>query len=210
LKAIIIAGGELINPRLFYRNYGTDDFVIAADSGYDFLTRIDIKPNLIIGDMDSIQTKLPETDNTIEIIKYPTDKDHSDLELAIKYSKERNFSDIIILGGIGTYIDHSLANILSIAAYSDKNTVIRMITPDITIIPFCDRLVMSGYKGRRFSFFLIKSGDKTVFDGAAYNYKSQPLSIMDFSLSNRIIQDTLEIDLFGGKGVIMVFREDNL
>ena len=58
---------------------GKDHIVIAADGGYNHLLNLDIKPDIVLGDFDSLGF-VPETS---EIIKHPVKKDDTDTLLAV-------------------------------------------------------------------------------------------------------------------------------
>ena len=86
MKNIIVSlGGECSITRDQLEEY---DFVIGVDSGTDYLYKLFLIPNLIIGDLDSISTKTLERaeKDSAEIIRYETDKDKTDLELALDLS----------------------------------------------------------------------------------------------------------------------------
>ncbi len=83
-----------------------DDFVIAADGGYDHLRKIGIIPDLLIGDLDSIE--LVPTD--IETERHPTVKDETDMHLAYLEGAARGYTEFHIYGGTGGRADHTYAN----------------------------------------------------------------------------------------------------
>ena len=87
---------------------------IAADSGLETAEKLKITPDIIIGDFDSAAPELLEKYSCSHgsgIIKYPPQKDDTDSMLCVKYAVERGFEDIVIIGGIGGRIDHTLANL---------------------------------------------------------------------------------------------------
>jgi len=90
-------------------DYDDGNIYIAADSGIKTAEKLNIKPDIIIGDFDSFDlSKLK--DDSIKIIKHPPEKDDADLMLAIKYSLELGYKNIAIIGGLDGRIDHTLAN----------------------------------------------------------------------------------------------------
>ena len=70
--------------------------------------------------MDSLSsTEIAALENAgTEIISFPTHKDHTDIELALEYSTGLNPDEILILAGLGSRWDQSIANILLAATYS--------------------------------------------------------------------------------------------
>ncbi len=105
MRAVIIAGGDVGD---YIKNYiKGDDFVICADSGLDRAEKFGIKPNIVLGDMDSVISKNIGEDAVI----YPCRKDFTDSEIAVDYAKEHGFSQFLMFGMIGSRMDHTIANI---------------------------------------------------------------------------------------------------
>jgi thiamine pyrophosphokinase len=83
------------------------DFVIAADGGYAVLQKVGIKPDLVVGDFDSLGY-LP---NHPHVVRHPVEKDDTDLALAAKEGLARGFRRFVFFGGVGGRLDHTLANL---------------------------------------------------------------------------------------------------
>lgn len=86
--------------------------VIAADAGYDRLREWGIRPNLILGDFDSLRGELP---GDVEIVRHPVMKDDTDSALAVAQALARGAGEIWLWGALGGRLDHCYAN-LSLAA----------------------------------------------------------------------------------------------
>ena len=171
---IIITGG-LVDSSLDIGNKKTDyDRLIACDHGMDFCYFKKIKPDVIMGDFDSASTEALDYYRNIdgvELKQFPTEKDGSDTELAIRCACELGEKNIDIYGAFGSRIDHMLANIqlLKMAALEgvnlrliDSNNIVRLLTSGehwfsaeelfgdyISFIPFTDvvkGLSLSGFK----------------------------------------------------------------
>ena len=95
---------------------GLFDSVIAVDGGYAALQAIGVKPDMALGDFDS----LGYTPTDVRTAIYPVHKDESDMELALKRAKRRKANEVVIYGGLGGRLDHTLANLQLFAAYSEK------------------------------------------------------------------------------------------
>ena len=83
-----------------------DDFVIAADGGYDHLKRLGIRCDLLLGDLDSIK-EIP-TDQKIK--KFAVRKDETDMHLAYLEGARLGYDTFYIYGGTGGREDHTFAN----------------------------------------------------------------------------------------------------
>ena len=107
---LIISGGDFspIPDNIHY------DYVIACDHGYDHARSLKIKPDLIVGDFDSCDTQRGDIDD-IPIREFPAQKDDSDTMLAIRYALSADYKHVIICCALGGRLDHTLANIQSMA-----------------------------------------------------------------------------------------------
>lgn len=118
MRTVIIGGGSL-DSEVAIRTIGTRDdcYIIAADRGVDYCRLLDVRPDVIIGDFDSVSegTKmiLPEYEKEgITVIRLNPIKDDTDLEAALDLAmKQQADGDIYILAATGTRIDHVLGNL---------------------------------------------------------------------------------------------------
>jgi thiamine pyrophosphokinase len=129
LQILIVANGA-IDPEVNLAIRAKQaDFLIAVDGGADYCVAVGIIPDIVIGDLDSISldvlNRLKQAE--IKILSYPVEKDFTDLELALKYAVNQPEAEILILGGLGTRWDMSLANLMLLGADFLENRVIRMI-----------------------------------------------------------------------------------
>jgi thiamine pyrophosphokinase len=105
--ALIFAGGELV-PIEVLDDLPVPDLVIAADSGYLSAVAVGVAVDVVIGDFDSLGNDSalpPET----EAIRYPIDKDATDLELAFEFALGTEPDRIVLVGGEGGRFDHVAA-----------------------------------------------------------------------------------------------------
>lgn len=111
-RIIIVTGGRLgdwVLPLV-----SPDDFIIGADAGALFLARRGIRPDIALGDFDSVT---PDElafirANSAETHEYdPVDKDYTDTELAWRLAVAKRPREIVMAGALGTRFDHTLANV---------------------------------------------------------------------------------------------------
>ena len=127
-SALIFANGELNDgPAVWVAlQLPSPRLVIAADAGLRHVARCGLKPNLVIGDMDSVYPPMlaEAQQHGAEILRYPSHKDETDLELALLAAVERDCQTIRILGGLGNRLDQTFGNVflLALAALQDCDT----------------------------------------------------------------------------------------
>lgn len=116
-RIIIFANGELPNIDKARAILKDDDYIICADGGTRHALALNLKPDLVIGDMDSTEkTDLKKLrDDGVSIELFPRDKDETDLELVITRAIELMPKEIIIVAALGGRIDQTLGNIALLA-----------------------------------------------------------------------------------------------
>lgn len=112
-RVVIFANGLVPDPDKLRPLLNPDDFILCADGGTRLALALDLRPLIVIGDMDSIAgADLASIESArIPVRRYPQDKDETDLELAVKVALERKPPAILILGALGGRLDHTLGNI---------------------------------------------------------------------------------------------------
>lgn len=116
-RIIIFANGELPDLKKVRPLLLPDDYIICADGGTRHALALNLKPDLVIGDMDSIQKnqwqKLQKSGISVEL--FSRDKNETDLELAVTRAVEMNPEQIIIVAALGGRLDQTLGNITLLA-----------------------------------------------------------------------------------------------
>jgi thiamine pyrophosphokinase len=116
-RIIIFANGHLPDREKARAIIRADDTLIAADGGTRHMLTLGLKPDLIIGDLDSIteeERRKMESDG-VKIAKYSRDKNETDLELAIQHALEVGPGQIVIIAALGGRLDQTLANLALIS-----------------------------------------------------------------------------------------------
>ena len=111
-KRCVIVGGADIGDYARVKQYlREDDAVVFCDSGLKHMEALGVKPALIVGDFDSHCN--PHLD--VETIVLPCEKDDTDTVFAVKTMVQRGYDDFLLIGVIGARLDHTLANLQSLA-----------------------------------------------------------------------------------------------
>ena len=96
---------------------------IAADGGFSAMQKMGIKPDIVLGDFDSMVSDVtPNADfGEAEVIRHPVEKDDTDTLLAVKLGFDRGYSDFTLYGCLGgERFDHSVATIQSLAYIAER------------------------------------------------------------------------------------------
>jgi thiamine pyrophosphokinase len=90
------------------------DFLIAVDGGYDVCRMWNLEPDLIVGDLDSMEPEnraFLEKEQGERIVKLPCEKDNTDTLAALRIGLSRGYRDFVLYGCMGGRSDHMFANI---------------------------------------------------------------------------------------------------
>lgn len=112
-RVVIFANGLVPDPDKLRLLFNADDFILCADGGTRLALALDLTPDLVIGDLDSIAgADLAHIEAArIPMRQFAQDKDETDLQLALQAALERKPAAILILGALGGRLDHTLGNI---------------------------------------------------------------------------------------------------
>ena len=113
-KCIVICAGDLTLGEI---PVAEEDLVIAVDGGLDYCAVLNVEPDLILGDFDSLseeeyaeveqlEQQIPE-----RVIRLQREKDETDGLAALQEGLKRGYTEFRIYAGTGGRFDHTLANI---------------------------------------------------------------------------------------------------
>ncbi len=112
---IIIGAGDLTVGSIPYNP--ETDYVIAADGGLMYCGVLEVEPDLIIGDFDSLDGEYGEAVEAIKascpekVITLPVEKDDTDMLAAIKHGLGLGYRSFRLYGANGGRLEHTIANI---------------------------------------------------------------------------------------------------
>jgi thiamine pyrophosphokinase len=144
LRALLVLNGSIFDYNHYKSYIERSEFVICGDGGARHLKKMGLKPDVLLGDFDSISKKDLEyyKSKGTEIMEYPVKKDRTDAEIAVDYAIDSGFSVVTIIGAVGTRIDHSLSNIHMLKKLLDngitgvianENNEVTLISKNITL-----------------------------------------------------------------------------
>ncbi len=208
--ALIFGNGPFAAPAGIdeYRDHA--DCIIAADGGANHCAYLDIVPDCVIGDLDSIEPqllKIYENKNT-QIKRFPRRKDATDLELALNLAMQEGASDLLLLGVLGKRWDMSLANIMLAASDRFSDLQISLVSNDsiIKILRPRKTHLFLNSKGKTVSFLPLSSDViKITLDGFSFQLKDENLPFGSTRGISNIIK-TAEASEIHESGVLLCIK----
>lgn len=117
VRALVFINGEISDLNAIRAEMRGDDLLVAADGGARYVLALDRLPDLLVGDLDSVDpAELGQMEAAgVTILRSPVHKDETDLELAIDAAIEAGADEVVLVGATGGRLDQTLANLLILA-----------------------------------------------------------------------------------------------
>lgn len=213
MKTLIITGGNIENDfALSFIKKQNPDYIIGVDRGLKFCYENQVTPDYIVGDFDSLPPEILEwykKESKIPIREYNPVKDATDTMIALDKAIRKKSSEIWILGGTGTRLDHVFANIHILKnAWNAKIPAYLVDSRNIICLPVERNFTLkkSSQHGKYVSFFalegevegLVLRGFKYPLDGFCLN------NLESLGVSNEILEEEAEISW--EKGILLMIQ----
>ncbi len=208
MKTLIISGGN-IDRDVALRLLKEEVFahIIGVDGGLKFCHDYDIRPTRIVGDFDTLSPEILEwyeKQTDISIQKYNPVKDAADTQIAVELAIALGSTDITILGGTGTRLDHVIGNVHTLYLPLHAGIPCRLLDGHNRIRLVGGRCTLKKKEqyGQYFSLLPFTTEVKGVtIRGAKYpltNYDFTVLGSGSLGVSNEIMEEQAEITLEDG------------
>lgn len=125
-KCIVIGAGDLTVGAV---NVGEEDLVLAVDGGINYCGILEIEPDIILGDFDSVSEAQREAILAMKeqapdrVIALKPEKDDTDMLAALKLGLKMGYDYFLIYGATGGRLEHTLANIQCLLYLKNHNAV---------------------------------------------------------------------------------------
>ena len=203
-RCVIVAGASINDYPAVKKELRADDFYIFCDCGLFHAEKLEISPDLIVGDFDSHEK--PDLD--VETIVLPCEKDDTDTFFAVKEAVKRGFKEFLLVGVIGNRFDHTMGNI-SILFMLDSLGLKAMAIDD-----YSEMSVISREPGlvKNCSYFSILNMDGSAkgitIKNAKYPLDKGEISCdYQYGISNEVLPgETAEISVESGRVLLVKVR----
>jgi thiamine pyrophosphokinase len=181
MKTVIFANGAMDNPTGAWEIAEKAPLIIAVDGGAEHCRKLNIQPHVLLGDLDSIAPALVQEyqEDRVEVLRFPTDKDKSDLELALDLAAERGATSVTVFAALGLRWDMTIANLLLLAApcYAAMDIQLMDNKTRIFLIRSRKEVALSVCPGSTVSFLPVgKAAQGVTLQGFKYSIFNQTLS----------------------------------
>ena len=205
MKTCALVGSSQFNAAHFQEldAAGVFNYVIAVDGGFASLEAIGRKPDMALGDFDS----LGYVPKGLRVAQFSSHKDKSDMELALDRARSMHYDEVYVYGGLGRRLDHTLANLQLFALFSEKGLFVTAVDEDTSVVFITgpDTFEMPAVEAGTVSVFSMNDRAEGVFErGLAYELDDAVLTNRtSLGLSNELIGEAVMIGV--EKGTIAIF-----
>lgn len=198
-RCIIVGAGTFASSHF---HVTAQDWLIAADGGLNALSKIKLRPHLVIGDMDSVKAPVQH----LPYVRYPVKKDDTDLSLALKIAHHAGCRNVTLYGITGTRLDHTYGVFQLMVRYAQKGVRISAVFPHGSL--HCITAGVHHFPcavGCTVSVFCPSGkAEQVSSSGLLYPLRNHTLTDrFPLGVSNRAIKQQIKISV--RKGTLMVF-----
>lgn len=214
-KMIIVSGGSIEDKfaKEWIEQY-QPEYIIVADSGMEFMRRVNLMPDMIIGDFDSVASEtlrfFKEQEGIIFKELNPI-KDDTDTEFAIRQAISFGAKEITVLGATGTRLDHVMGNVALLGIGLKERVNIQLVDAHnrIRMIDKPLKLKKAEQFGDYVSLLPYTSEVRAVtLKGFKYPLENYTMgSFSSLGISNEIVDNQAEILLKDGNLVVIESRD---
>ena len=205
-KCIILANGKPPRKSViqFLQRKGYSK-LICADGGANTARKMDLLPDFIIGDLDSIApATLTYYKEKVKIIKIRRQND-TDVEKCIKTAIKKRFYDIVLTGVTGDRLDHTFCN-LGIVIKFNKLANLQIIAENSLLAPHSGTVSIKTHPGETCSLYGFDRITKIKSEGLYYPLDNSPLPFGEQESTSNIALGA-QVKLIISGGMIFVIRD---
>lgn len=212
MRCVIIAHGSLRDGEIIKSECSTADYIICADGGAEYAFYNGIVPDLLIGDMDSIDSNILDfyIKKGVKIERYAVEKDYTDTEICVERAIQYGATEICIAAGVGGRIDHSLGNIFLLFSIMDKGIKGYIASEQECVYISRSYLELSGNPGDIISLIPLRGSVRGVYtEGLKYTLFNGELPFgRALGVSNEMLSNRCAIRVESGE--VLVIKTKNI
>mgnify|MGYP003309525007 FL=1 len=194
----VILNGQMPTDDTIINQITNSDYIIAVDGSASKLLDLEIVPDVIIGDLDSLQNI---KNKDIELVETP-DQNKTDFRKTLEWCIEKNILNISIFGISGESEDHFLGNYYTLSDFGEKISW-KAFTDFSVISPCIGNKKFESFKGQKVSLFCMKGSSTVNSENLEYPLQTYHLKPSDDAVRNLSLEDHFTIE---STNTILVFQ----
>lgn len=211
MKAVVFTGGEIKNYEKVRKYTVNTDLIICADSGVRHAFNMNVKPDILVGDLDSIscEDRRKVEESGTKIVRFSKEKDYTDTELAICEALKMRASEAVLLGALGGRPDHSLANIFLMVSFKEKGLELKLADENWEMFVIDKKIEIAGEKGDILSLIPLTPKVQDVKTGGLYYPLKDETLVMGPArgISNVFVENVATVSIKDGLLLVIKLTE---
>lgn len=205
----VFLDGDYDDPAYFRGWAEAADMVVAADGGARFLLEQGVRPDVVVGDFDSLPAAAQERLEAagVELVRHPVRKDRTDGEMAADEALRRGAGELVLAGGFGA-LDHTLGHLAILQRLVARGIAARLVAPRLTVrvLSAPDEARLDAPAGTRVSIVPLQGDARVSLEGLDYALDREVLpSDACLGLGNAVVAAAR---ILVHEGVVAVLVED--
>ena len=200
-EVVIVTDGKKSSRFQYLELIRKSKFLICTDGAIKWLLKHNLEPDVVIGDLDSIESSVPLS----SFVEYDGNQENSDLEKAILYALKHGYNSAIVLFAVGKRDDHTLSNMYILYKYIQKISL-TMVTDYFVIKPVIDFETFCTKIGQIISILPIGNDCRVTTTGLKYPLRDETLEIGSRGISNKAISNSVTVSV--KSGTVLLFLEN--
>lgn len=211
MRALLMANGDYGDLLWYHSIKDGFDQVICIDGGTVWAQRMGVIPDRVVGDMDSISQEAIDYATSLgaEFTVVAREKDNTDFQLGLELAEMDGATCVVVWGGTGSRLDHSLSNLFSASSLVPRGIEVCFQSPQEDIYLISRHLVLPGKVGDTVS--LITLGDESRgVNLKGFQYPLSNATIKgrwQWAVSNVIVEPNPEVEIESGVVAVIHYRQ---
>jgi len=208
MKALLLGAAEIRDYQKLKSQLDEDyDLVLCVDGGIRHLQPLGLKPDLIVGDLDSAPEQLLAAYKDTPTTTYPREKNESDSELALVTMEEAGYETIHMVGFYGSRWDHTLVNFGLMVKYAHLD--IQMLDEGNRAFVGRREMVFEGLEGAVISLIPLTAVKGLTISGVKYPLVDVAVACpTSLTLSNEILEARGTVTSREGTFIVVITSGD--
>jgi thiamine pyrophosphokinase len=185
----VILNGQMPTDDIIINQITNSDYIIAVDGSANKLFDLEIIPDVIIGDLDSLRNIKNKDIELVETL----DQNKTDFRKTLEWCIVKNISNISIFGISGESEDHFLGNYYTLSDFSEKISW-KAFTDFSMISPCVGNKKFESFKGQKVSLFCMRGSSTVNSENLEYPLQSYHLKPSDDAVRNLSLEDHFIIE----------------
>lgn len=203
MKAVLFAGAAISDYAFCQPEIAQADVIICCDAGMHHAKALGITPDYIVGDFDSVAPEVLEEYRKagISIRQFPTHKNETDMQLGMLLALELGATQMTLIGGIGSRLDHTLANAHLLLHLLKKGVQAVLLNEKNRVVLIDREIILHGKAGDLVSTIPLSMQVKGLtLEGLEYPLQNYDLALDDdlIAVSNVMLAESAKVSIADG------------